>query len=508
MARIGVIGPSYPSQSPIADAERTMNWYTEIIESQGGKSAMALYGTPGLALAVAIAGPVRGCLAINGRCFFVGADVLYEVTWTAAGGFAAAKLGSVGNDMQPVSMVTNGTTGNQILICSAGQLFVFNTQTNKFTPAQALQGVPSMVEQCNGYGIAVLANSNKFQVSNLLDFAVWNPLGVQQVEEFAENIGGVKQAFNQLFVLGSEGRSAVYYDSGANQYTPFDVIPGAVMEEGIDAPWSLAVLDNTVFWIGGGKNGNGIGWRANGYTPLRISNHGVETAWASYPSKGSDAVGYAYRDQGHTFWVLRFPSANNGFGATWVYDVATQSWHERGYWSQEGFTGYSAHLSTCHCFAFGQHLVGDWNSGNVYAMSIGVYQDNGNAIRRFRRTPHVSSEQTRIFHQQFQLDMEVGDGPQPPLLDGAGDPRDPQIMLRWSDDGARTWGNEHWIGAGQAGAYRTRAIWRRMGYSRDRVYEFAVTDPVPWRIVEGYLMATPGFQVPQERYQKQLGKIT
>jgi hypothetical protein len=219
-------------------------------------------------------------------------------------------------------------------------------------------------------------------------------------------------------------------------------------------------------------------------------------------------VGYAYRDQGHTFWVLRFPSANNGFGATWVYDVATNMWHERGFWSQQGFTGYSAHLSTCHVFCFGQHLVGDWNSGNVYAMSTETCQDNGQAIRRFRRAPHVSSEQVRIFHQQLQLDMEVGDGPQPPLVDGAGNVRGPQIMLRWSDDGARTWGNEHWISAGQAGEYKLRAIWRRLGQSRDRVYEVAVTDPIQWRIVEAYLMATPGFQVPTERLQKQYGKVT
>lgn len=513
MARFGFVGPTYASQSVIADCQRCFNWYPENVESGQGKSQMALYPTPGLSVFATGNGPLRGELAINGRVFWVGGLNLYEATNVAYAGEVAVSAtatnrGTVGNDLQPVSMVTNGSAGNQILICSAGALYVFNLSTNTLTPVGGLQGIPSIVEFCNGYGIAVLANSNKFQVSNLLDFTTWNPLGMQQVQEFSENIGGVKQAFNQLFFLGADGRSAVYYDSGANQFTPFDVVPGAIMEEGIDAPWSTVVLDNTVFWIGGNRNGNGIAWRANGYTPLRISNHAAETAWATYPSKGSDAIGYGYRDQGHTFWVLRFPSANGGFGATWVYDVATQMWHERGFWSQLGPTGYSAHLSTCHCFAFGQHLVGDWNSGNVYAMSIYTYQDNGQAIRRFRRAPHISSEQTRIFHQQMQLDLEVGDGPEPPLLDGDGNPRGPQIMLRWSDDGGRTWGNEHWISAGRMGEYKKRAIWRRLGQSRDRVYEVAVTDPIPWRIVEAYLMATPGFQVPTERYSKQAAKMT
>lgn len=517
MARFGFVGPSYQSQSPIADAERCVNWYPENIESGQGKAQMALYPTPGLALFAAGDGPVRGELTINGRMFWVGGGKLYEATNVVyvagvAVSATATNWGTVGNDLQPVSMVTNGSAGNQILICSAGSLYVFDISkgtaaSNTLGAVGGLQGVPIMVEFCNGYGLAVLANSNKFQVSNLLDLATWNPLGVQQVSEFSENIGGIKAAFNQLFVLGQNGRSAVSYDSGANQFTPFDVVPGAIMEEGIDAPWSMAVVDNTVFWIGANKNGGGIAWRANGYTPMRVSNHAVETAWATYPAKSSDAVSYSYRDQGHTFWVLRFPSANGGFGATWVYDVATQMWHERGFWSQLGPTGYSAHLSTCHCFAFGQHLVGDWNSGNVYAMSIGTYQDNGQAIRRFRRAPHVSSEQQRIYHSQLQLDLEVGDGPQPPLLDGAGKPRDPQIMLRWSDDGGRTWGNEHWLGAGQAGNYKTRVIWNGLGSSRDRVYEVAVTDAIPWRIIDAYLKATPGFQVPTERYAAQLRKM-
>ena len=61
MARIGLIGPSYSSQSVIADCQRTMNWYPESIESGQGKSQLALYPTPGLALFCALpAGPVRG----------------------------------------------------------------------------------------------------------------------------------------------------------------------------------------------------------------------------------------------------------------------------------------------------------------------------------------------------------------------------------------------------------------------------------------------------------------
>ena len=63
----------------------------------------------------------------------------------------------------------------------------------------------------------------------------------------------------------------------------------------------------------------------------------------------------------------------------------------------------------------------------------------------------------------------------------------PQAMLRWSNDGGSTWSNEHWTGIGQIGKYRNRAIWRRLGTARDRVFEVVVTDPVNAVIVSANL---------------------
>lgn len=501
MARFGLIGGTYNSQSPIADCQRTMNWYPETIESEMGASAMALYSTPGLTVFATIAQPVRATFEINGRCFAVGGQNLYELL----GSGTANLLGVVGNDENPAMLCTNGTLGNQLMCYSAGAIYLYNLSTNTFAGSVGgLQGTPSMLVFCSSYFVALLANSNKFQVSNLLDGSTWNPLGVQQNETFPENISAIVSAYGFLFVLGQDGHSQVYWNSGASQFTPFSPISGAYMEEGCGAPSSPVVMDNTVCWIGG-RNGKGdVAWRANGYTPLRISTFSAETAWASYPKKGSDAIGYTYRDQGHTFWVLRFPSANSGRGATWVYDAATQLWHERG--SLWGPQGYNAHLSTCYAFAFGQHLVGDWASGKIYSMSIGTYQDAGNVIRRWRRSPHLEAERQRIFLDQLILGVETGLGPQPPLLDGSGNARDPQLIFSISRDGSKTFGVEYTLNCGQVGKYSTRVIQRRLGQARDFVFDLVATDPVPWRIIEGYVEGT-GFPLPKQRLQKQIAQV-
>ena len=57
----------------------------------------------------------------------------------------------------------------------------------------------------------------------------------------------------------------------------------------------------------------------------------------------------------------------------------------------------------------------------------------------------------------------------------------PQVMLRWSDDGGHTWSNEYFAPVGKIGVYQQRVFWRRLGMTlklRDRIYELSGTDPV------------------------------
>lgn len=93
-------------------------------------------------------------------------------------------------------------------------------------------------------------------------------------------------------------------------------------------------------------------------------------------------------------------------------------------------------------------------------------------IRRLRRTPHLHASMDWLYYDLFEIFLETGIG------DTAGS--DPQIMLRWSDDGGHTWSNEHWVSAGKLGKYRARAIWQRLGRSRDRVFEVVVDAAARW----------------------------
>jgi len=483
MARFGFCGPTYSSQSLIADAQRCVNFYPEVIESQLGKSMVALYPTPGLKVFCTLAGPsVRGQAAINGRCFAVSGGVLSEVF----GNGTSAAVGNLANDGLPVSMTASPT---QLLVASAGHGYVYDLGSGVFTADPANLVNPAMVAYFDSYFVSIQGGTNKFQISTPLDATNWSGLNVIPIQVFPDNLVAMVVDHREMWVFG-QTKSTVYYDSGSSSI--FDVNPNAgVIEQGLEAAVSVCRCDNTIYWLGNDERGAAVAYRANGYTPQRISNHAIECAWSQYPTR-KDAIGYSYQEQGHTFWVLQFPSGK----ATWVFDAATQMWHERAYLNNGAL---EAHLGQNHVYAFGKHLVGDRQSGNIYQISLSFYDDAGKAIRRMRRAPHISVEQQWIFHNQLQVDVEAGLG----LQSGQGS--DPKLMLRWSDDGGKTWSNEYMAGAGKAGQYKARAIWRRLGRGRDRVYEISASDPIPWRIVDAYLMASPGYD-PQPRAAAEYAK--
>ena len=472
--KIGIIGPSYTAQSSAVADEELQNWYAETLETPGAQTKYSYFRTPGLlAFSTLPESPVRGQCWTGLRYFAVGGSKFVEMD--SAGGQTAR--GTIENDGLAVSIAASSI---QLLIVSAGKAYCFTLADSTLVEVtNSLAGIPMQVEYSDGYFIIALQNSDKFQMSDILDGISWPGLTVNAVSVFPENIVSIKVIHRELWIYGS-AHSQAYYDSGSDNI--FDVIPGAFIETGSGATFGPCLLDNTNFWVNDDIRGARVCWRASGYTPQRISTHAVETYLSALPSI-ANLVSYAYQDAGHLFWVLYIPGAD----CTWTYDVSTSFWSKRGVWDDTSAV-YGPHWSWNHAYAFGKHLVGDWNTGIVYDMSRSYFDDNGTSIRRLRRSPIIVSEMARVYHAELTLDFMTGVGPQPPLQDGNGNDRPPQVMLRWSDDRGMNWSNEHTLSLGYAGQYQTRVIQRRLGNSRYRVYEFSMTDPVEAVVVDGYLI--------------------
>jgi hypothetical protein len=500
-------------------AEELINWYVEQAESPNSRTAFSLLPTPGLSLfanlslAAGVQLPSVRCLEIfNGRTFAVAGTHLFEIggngTVIDYGGFGGNNF--IADDGLPATMVAGGTVGgsypSQILIASGGSITVFSMVSNTF---QVLATPPTqvlMVEFLDGFFIA-LSSGNTWSVSNPEDATTWAGLAVSQVSVFSDQLLSLIASNRLLFVFGAK-RAVAYYNSGAPLF-PFDVVSGGFMEVGVVAQYSpkrvATKAGTTVLWLGGDERGaNGVVYAANGFVPQRVSDHALEY-WLTQQATIADAVGMARQDEGHNFYDLWFPSAN----ATWTLDVDLGWWHRR---SSVVGGRQQAHLSRSHCFAFGQHLVGDRNSGNVYAMNalnlsdqtgVGVFTP----IIRTRIGPTIENEggQIPVPINEFQVDFEMGMGPQPPLVDAFGNPRDPLAMFSYSEDFGKTWTPERMIPCGQAGQFSSVAIDRRLGSWRSWTPKVTVSDPIAWRVTDAYVNGT---QNQQQRYAKRVAAMS
>jgi hypothetical protein len=389
------------------DAQRAINVYPEIVESQQGRSPYALYNRPGLKTLVTLAGEssVPQLFAQNGRMFAAGLHL-----WEILPNLTAVDRGALNPSMAGPGTVFMTANQNQLLILSNGLLYLMDLTTNVLTAVNMAQfnDKISKIEFIDSFFIAIQRLSQVFYTSDALNGLTWQAVNAEQVSLITDNLTSVIVSHRDLWMMGNKA-SIVYGNTGA-ALAPFAPISGGFVEQGCTALASPVRADNSIFWMGLDGLGNLIAWRANAYTPQRVSNHAVENAWAQYPIV-TDLVSYSCQFNGHIWWVLYFPTAN----ATWVYDISTNMWHEWDY--LDPIVGPIAHRSCCHAFAFNQHFVGDWQTGKIYGMSMNYLDDDGTPIRKLRRAPHVGTELQWTLHKYFQLDIEPGVGPIPPLAD-------------------------------------------------------------------------------------------
>ena len=276
-------------------------------------------------------------------------------------------------------------------------------------------------------------------------------------------------------------------DAG-NANFPFERLFRAYVETGCAAALSPAQFDNSFAWLGRDKRGQAVVYRANGYTPQRISTHALEFAMQGYP-RVDDAIGSSHQILGHAFYRIDFPSAKpaapNGVaaGATWLYDSSTQLWHERSFWNTL-LGRFEAHRGRFQCMAFGMHLVGDYTNGNIYELSPAFLTDFGQPIRSVRTAPHQYTEGRNVFYAWYLFDIAVGQG----LPGGAA----ATAALQLSNDGGMKWGKEIYASLGPVGAYKQRVKFRRGGRARDRIARLIITDPIQRVLVGAYYDATEG----------------
>jgi len=465
---IPFVGPTYDMEAVSFDSQRCVNLYPIASETGTSKSVSALRSTSGTEEFLTIGGgPIRGGVETNGRAFFVSGQEFYEIYNDGT----SVKRGDL---LTATGIVTLRVNPTQVMVIDGTYGYTFTLSTDTFAQITDVDfPTPSSLTFQDGYFIVSEADSAKFYISGLNDGTTWGTLDFTTVENAPDNLVAVYSDSSNLWAFGTQS-TEVFQNTGAATF-PFQVINGAYVETGCASASTIQELDNTLIWLGTDKNGDSIVWRATGYNAQRVSTQAIERRIAE-SSNFNESFAWVYHERGHAFYCLQV----KGLNTTLVLDMATNMWHERSY-RNPVTNAEEQHRATCHIFFGQKHLVGDSKSGKIFQLGLNFYTDDGDPIVRERTSPHYAMEKSLFIHSQFELDMEVGVG----LSNGQGS--DPQIMMRYSDNGGRTWSNELWRSIGKIGEYRKRVRWNRLGQSRDRVYQVRISDPVFTQINAAFL---------------------
>jgi hypothetical protein len=309
--------------------------------------------------------------------------------------------------------------------------------------------------------------SRQFNISGVFNGLSWSPLDFATKQAYSDHTQSILADREQLYFFGAE--SLEVWQNVGDPTFPFQRIPGAASREGSIAAYAPVTTGENVYFLGGSPRGPAVAYRLDGFTPVRVSTHAVEGAWASAGDTLSKAVAYATEEDGHRMWVINFVGSLN----TWVYDetasaqAGTPIWHQRAYWNGSAFTPYQPRFHTFipEWGPSGMHVVGDFGSGNLYELNPGYVDANGADTKWQRILPHLYAAGFIQYFGRMTLEMETGTTSSSSVQ--------PLITRDYSDDRGHTFGNPVTAQAGLNAAYSQRVYWPANGSSRDRVFRLS-----------------------------------
>lgn len=417
--------------------------------------------------------------------------VATPITGSAQATFKLKRIGTLNTSTGPVCIRDNGAPGGTVVIVDGPYGYYYTFSIAGAASSTAAVGDFKQITDPNFLGADRVAyidgwwvfnqpGTQTFYTPDATYSLKFNGTNFALKDGATDYLVTLYENKEELWLIG-EKTTEVWYDAGG-QYFAFQRLVSTMLQVGCSAKHSIARLagqEDGLAWLGKSERGQNVVVRTKGFGVTVISTPAINDAIASY-TKIDDAIGYSYQEDGHAFYVLTFPSAVTpiGLGATWVFDDMTDMWHER--LSYEPYSNqWNRHRSNCFLSFQNQRLVGDYQNGSIYKLNRQTYTDNGWPLVAWRRTPHVwdGGARERVYMASLQIEFSPGVGNQTQLG------YDPQVVLTQSKDGGTTYGQEIRRSLGKVGQYIKRTIFRRLGVTRDTVFDVKVYDPVKRDVV-------------------------
>lgn len=276
-----------------------------------------------------------------------------------------------------------------------------------------------------------------------------------------DEITAVYQGWGEVLLFGP--RSLEFWQDAGSEGVPFERISGAYVERGVSAPRSVALADNTWFFLDGERQII----RLEGRTPKVISL--PYKRMLQNLATVSDAYGFLV----HDFYVLTFPASD----LTLAYNLVTGRISRWSYTSMD--TGARTRYlgqSAAYVPNWGLWVVGG-RDGTLYISHRNLATDAGALIRCLVRTSVIDQgaanyKEAQRLTVRFQRGQPDEQGTTPPAgyeVDWVYADTD-ALQIRWRDEGG-AWQAWQTLGLGDLGDLNMVKWLGPMGCYRTRQYE-------------------------------------
>jgi len=270
----------------------------------------------------------------------------------------------------------------------------------------------------------------------------------------------------ELMVFGSD-TSKTYSNVGGADF-PFQEIPGATIQKGLEDQVNAVEFDNSYFFIGSGLNERLAIWRG-------IGGGGVSKISTDYIDRQIIQSGFTADLQ--PFMIDGRPFIVYSGAESFAYDVLSSSIKGVPVWIEltEGQDDDSwANLRTVEVY---NKIIVDRTDEVLYLDTSvsGVY---GTGDREFTFSgSYLQNQSEALIVNRLELVMETGIG-----TDIEVDPTqvNPVVLMEYSDDGANTWKSAGTREIGRQAVYEKRLVWTRLGRApTSRIFRFTCNTSLP-----------------------------
>ncbi len=479
---IPLIGGSVESDSQDANFQVLMNMFVSL-PGTDARAKQILKPTSGLYEIEDLGGTAcRGIITIGDYTYVVRDSSVYRLTINPlAKTCETLLLGSINSTLGQVKFAHNPT--QLLIVDSSPHGYIITLSTGVLTTIADTDFVGGLaVCFCDGYFFYVEENTAFLRSSTLNDGTTWDAADVAIAESKPDNLVGLAVNKGEVWAFGTD-TVEVWYDAANLTNFPFSPRVGSEIDIGCSAPGSIVELNNLIMWLDSrgfvvqSQISAYVRNQSSGYDLKVVSNPVINSIFASY-NFVSDAIACSYMERGHIIYQITFPSER----VTWAYDTITDIWFQRG--TYDDFYGRVLEHAIQYTDTVSNVVVGcGYLSGKVYLMSEEFKDDAGVPIQRKHTSAPIFSDGMTCVNK---LRMIIGAENVPATGLGS----NPQVSIRYSNDGSHSWSNFMSRDIGKSGIHGRPINWNRLGTARQWVVEINICEPIDFSIIEATMHVT------------------